>query len=100
MGHAHHRPPTKVHRFRSSSRVVPPRYLRHHAHRGCSRVVESPKFYVIDSNWPQHHAVSVQHNRAGEHWGSTITELVAASLSHRLAIGVLRVTVAATSERE
>jgi hypothetical protein len=62
--------------------------------------VESPKFYVIDSNWPQHHAVSVQHNRAGEHWGSTITELVAASLSHRLAIGVLRVTVAATSERE
>jgi hypothetical protein len=37
--------------------------------------MEPPKPYIIDSNRPQHHAVSAQLNRAGrrgKHRGSTI----------------------------
>jgi hypothetical protein len=78
MGHGRHRPPAKGHRFRSSSRMGPRRNLRGHARRGGIRLMEAPERYIIDSNRPQHHAVSAQHKRARwrpKHRRSAITAI-------------------------
>jgi len=53
-----YRPPANVHRSGSPRLMGHRLSRRHRAYRGGCRVCDEPKPYIIDSNRPQHHAVS------------------------------------------